>query len=288
MGAWFSKADRVHSNVTARLCLLDAPRPEPHAKESRPPPLASLVFYAILTTRSNHATRCLAIKRTWGAHLDWHQLVFYSDEAETRLSQLHVVPQAYPGAGLFASKYSVAQDRFTQLVMPDAVRRMASRNMSWLFWGDDDTFVWPENLHALLARHDSSQWVWLGQECGSDRAERSSFCGGAGFAMSMPLATVAACVVPQCVPYKRYAIASDRRMGMCFRELLNVSVSDSREFNSQPPHWYMTRVGGENRPTGFGKAATFHYLKTETRAVSPEQYYAALWSLTRAAHSARA
>ena len=287
MGAWFSKANRAHSNVTACLRHLDARQPEPHAKESSPPPLASLVFYAILTMHSNHATRCAAIKRTWGAHLDWHQLVFYSDEAETRLPQLHVVAQAAAGAELFSSKYSAAQDRFTHMVMPDAVRRMASRNMSWLFWGDDDTFVWPENLHALLARHDSSRWVWLGQECGSNRAERSSFCGGAGFAMSMPLARVTACVVPQCLPHKQLAIAYDRRMGMCFKDLLNVSVTDLREFNSQPPHWYMTRVGGRDRPTGFGKAATFHYLKADPRAVSPEHYYTALWSLTRAAYRAR-
>jgi len=157
-------------------------------------------------------------------------LVFYSDKAETRLQQLNVVPLADPNLTQSAV-YADAQDRFTYRIMPDVVRRMRALNMSWLLWADDDTFVWPENLQRLLAPYDSSRWIWLGQLCGPLRGRRA-FCGGAGFAMSYALARVAGCVAPLCAPYKKQETPYDRRMGVCFDDLLHVRVADVPEFNS--------------------------------------------------------
>ena len=244
--------------------------------------LVGRIFYAVLTTSRNHATRCMTIRRTWGARLPREHLVFYSDKAETRLQELNVVPLADPNLAPSAV-YADAQDRFTYRIMPDVVRRMRALNMSWLLWADDDTFVWPENLQRLLAPYDSSRWSWLGQLCGPLRGRRA-FCGGAGFAMSYALARVAGCVAPLCAPYKKTETPYDRRMGVCFDDLLHVRVADVPEFNSQPPHFYMTADGRRDRPTGYGAAVTFHYLKTDPRPVSPEEHYRALWAVTRAAY----
>ena len=97
--------------------------------------LVGRIFYAVLTTSRNHATRCMTIKRTWGARLPRDHLVFYSDKAETRLQQLNVVPLADPNLTQSAV-YADAQDRFTYRIMPDVVRRMRALNMSWLLWAD--------------------------------------------------------------------------------------------------------------------------------------------------------
>ena len=43
---------------------------------------------------------------------------------------------------------------------------MEALSCPWLAWLDDDTWLWPENLHHLLAAHDPTRWVWLGQKCG--------------------------------------------------------------------------------------------------------------------------
>ena len=128
------------------------------------------IFYAVLTMWKNHATRCTTIKKTWGAHLPWDHLIFYSDRPEPSLP-LNIVALAYPN--LAASRaYDDAQDRFTYRIMPHAARRMAALNMSWLLWADDDTFVWPENLQHLLAPYDPTRWAWFGQACPLYRGRR--------------------------------------------------------------------------------------------------------------------
>jgi hypothetical protein len=88
-------------------------------------------------------------------------------------------------------------------------------------------FVWPENLARLLSSYDPANWAWLGQvrnfprqwivptvarhksrnmlqplpsawqTCPEFRGQRA-FCGGAGFAMSVAMVRVAACVAPLC------------------------------------------------------------------------------------------
>lgn len=44
-------------------------------------------------------------------------------------------------------------------VLPHAHRVMQLQNASWLFVGDDDTFLWPENLQRVLRAYDASRWV---------------------------------------------------------------------------------------------------------------------------------
>ena len=241
------------------------------------------IFYAVLTMYKNHATRCMTIKKTWGARLPWDHLIFYSDRAETVLP-LNVV--ALADSNLPENRmYDDAQDRFTYRVMPHAAGKLAALNMSWLLLADDDTFVWPENLQHLVVPYDPRRWIWLGQRCPLFEGRRS-FCGGAGFVMSAALASVATCVLPLCKSLRATQREKpyDRVMGICLEELLHIRVADVPEFNSQPPHFYMTKDGQSDRPYGFGAAVTFHYLKTDLRPVTPEQHYEALWRLTRAGY----
>ena len=57
---------------------------------------------------------------------------------------------------------------------------------------------------------------------------------------------------------------SDRFLGRCFYEVLNVTIVDRREFCSQPPWFYWTPSGERDKPDGFGRPATFHYVKGES------------------------
>lgn len=208
--------------------------------------------------------------RTWGSAVPLGRLTFYSDQPETD-SRLPVVTLSN------VTGYEDAQDRFTYLIMPHAVERMEELGCTWLAWLDDDTWLFPDNLHHLLRRYDPTSWVWLGQRC--ENAIPSSFCGGAGFAMSYPLAKAAACVAPACTLHAEREKAYDRRLGVCLNHTLRVKITDTPEFNSQPPWFYMTADGRKDRPHGFGRATTFHYVKTPVRPITPEEHYTALWSL---------
>ena len=99
-------------------------------------------------------------------------------------------------------------------------------------------------------------------------------CGGAGWAMSVPLHTQLVGVLPGCAqryfePILRHSISTNRRavetesdrfFSRCLMYDLNVSIVDRSEFNSQPPLFYETPEGTVDRPRGYGNAATFHYL----------------------------
>ena len=262
------------------------------------------MYYAILTQGRNHHTRCATIARTWGAQVPMGHLTFYSDSPDPSSSLPIVVLSNVTG-------YEDAQDRFTYLIMPHALARMEALRLPWLAWLDDDTFVWPENLHRLLAKQDATDRVWVGQVCGLLRGSRS-FCGGAGFAMSHPLVVVAACVAPACVvvdsrtelPYDRNSAgtrtlaslplsplsftricvpAATGRMGVCLERILGLRIEDRVEFNSQPPVFYSTASGLIDRPRGFGHAVTFHYVRSSNKPITPEQHYSALYAVTRAA-----
>merc|ERR1719446_83199 len=101
--------------------------------------------------------------------------------------------------------------------------------------------------------------------------------------MSYPLVVVAACVAPACTREALTEVPYDRRMGVCFEQHLKISITDAPEFNSQPPFFYATQTGKRDRPYGYGKPATFHYVKNPSFPITPEEHYAALWQITHAA-----
>ena len=231
------------------------------------------VFFAVLTTSANHEGRCRTVMATWGSIVPPKCIVFYSDRPHTEL------PVLAQSINLPVS-YNAAQDRFTYEVLPDALSRMRKLDLQWLFYCDDDTFVWLENISPLLLGRDPNAWVWLGQRC----SERH-YCGGAGFLMSRAAVAEAAAIAPSACRQFGHVKASDERLGTCLRQLRNRTVDDRREFNSRPPGYYATAAGRTERPHGFGRAVTFHYL-TLGIGISPDEVYQGLFALTRAGISA--
>lgn len=250
-------------------------------------------LFAVLTMADNlprHAT----IAATWGALIPRDHLVLYTDGSPSANAGLTFVAHAAsqvlvptPPSPSTGPKYMVAQDRFTYLVLPDAVARMRALGAKWLYLGDDDTFVWPENLSALLRGCDPSEWHWLGQ--GS--ARNAMFAGGAGFVASRAFAIAAAAVVANCTDVAPMYHPYDARLGSCFALHLGARITDAKEFNSQSPPFYATSQGRLDRPAGIGRAVTFHYLKGGTirkaregeRPFAPDEFFRGLWMVTRAA-----
>lgn len=93
----------------------------------------------------------------------------------------------------------------------------------WLVFGDDDTVFFPENLVKTLSKYDHELWYYIGTN--SEIHEQNQFFsfdmafGGAGFAISYPLAKVLAKVLDSCLERYPHLYGSDSRVYTCLAEL---------------------------------------------------------------------
>ncbi|CAA0816083.1 Protein of unknown function (DUF604 [Striga hermonthica] len=96
-------------------------------------------------------------------------------------------------------------------------------NVRWFVFGDDDTIFFPENLVRTLSKYDHGLWYYVGSNSESF-AQNKAFSfemafGGAGFAISYPLAKVLAKVFDSCLERYPHLYGSDSRVQACVAEL---------------------------------------------------------------------
>lgn len=93
----------------------------------------------------------------------------------------------------------------------------------WFVFGDDDTVFFPENLVKTLAKYDHDLMYFIGSNSESFAQNRFfSFgmaYGGAGFAISYPLAKTLAKVLDSCLERYHHLYGSDGRISSCLAEL---------------------------------------------------------------------
>ncbi|KAM3395398.1 hypothetical protein P3S68_004404 [Capsicum galapagoense] len=96
-------------------------------------------------------------------------------------------------------------------------------NVRWFVFGDDDTIFFPENLVKTLSKYDHGFWYYIGTN--SESFMQNKFFsyemafGGAGFAISYPLAKVLAKVFDSCIERYPHLYGSDGRIHVCLTEL---------------------------------------------------------------------
>ncbi|XP_059661942.1 uncharacterized protein LOC132308018 [Cornus florida] len=96
-------------------------------------------------------------------------------------------------------------------------------NVRWFVFGDDDTVFFPENLLKTLSKYDHNLWHYIGTN--SEYYLQNKFFsfdmafGGAGFAISYPLARVLANVFDSCLERYPHLYGSDARIHSCVAEL---------------------------------------------------------------------
>lgn len=93
----------------------------------------------------------------------------------------------------------------------------------WFVFGDDDTVFFPENLVKTLSKYDHELWYYIGA---NSEIHGQNFLfsfdmafGGAGFAISYPLAKVLAKVFDSCLERYPHLYGSDSRIYTCLAEL---------------------------------------------------------------------
>ncbi|XP_051113961.1 uncharacterized protein LOC127239725 [Andrographis paniculata] len=96
-------------------------------------------------------------------------------------------------------------------------------NVRWFVMGDDDTVFFTENLVNVLNRYDHNQMYYIGAVSESvDQALVHSYTmgyGGAGFAISYPLAAELVTLLDGCIDRYAAAYGSDHKIGSCMSEI---------------------------------------------------------------------
>ncbi|KAL3642483.1 hypothetical protein CASFOL_013298 [Castilleja foliolosa] len=96
-------------------------------------------------------------------------------------------------------------------------------NVRWFVMGDDDTVFFTENLVNVLSKYDHEQMYYIGSNSESVNQNRfhsyEMAYGGAGFAISYPLAAELVRLLDGCI--NRYAenYGSDQKIGKCMNEI---------------------------------------------------------------------
>ncbi|KAM0054915.1 hypothetical protein Hdeb2414_s0006g00200141 [Helianthus debilis subsp. tardiflorus] len=96
-------------------------------------------------------------------------------------------------------------------------------NVRWFVFGEDDTLFFPENLVKTLSKYDHDLPYFIGSNSESFVQNRlfsfSMAFGGAGFAISYPLAKTLAKVLDSCLERYPHLYGSDGRIYSCLAEL---------------------------------------------------------------------
>ncbi|KAM7498261.1 hypothetical protein LguiA_022675 [Lonicera macranthoides] len=96
-------------------------------------------------------------------------------------------------------------------------------NVRWFVFGDDDTIFFPDNLVKTLSKYDHRLWYYVGANSESFMQNKffsfNMAYGGAGFAISYPLAKVLTKVFDSCLERYPHLYGSDARISSCLAEL---------------------------------------------------------------------
>jgi hypothetical protein len=127
------------------------------------------VFYAIMSCNGYLNSRCQWQKDTWLKHVqNW----------------TFIGPQMRPSHNMVG--YNTADDYNS---CPIKILKFIQNydvpaHIDWVAFVDDDTFIFPQRLHQVLATYDASQNLYIGSLLNNDWHYMS---GGAGFVVSRAL-----------------------------------------------------------------------------------------------------
>ena len=113
--------------------------------------------------------------------------------------------------------------RVARIVSEMVALNMSEEEVRWFVFGDDDTVFVPENLAKTLSKYDHTMRYYVGTYSEIyEQNEHFGFgmaFGGAGFAMSYPMAKVLAKVFDSCRERYTHLYGSDSRVYSCITEL---------------------------------------------------------------------
>ncbi|CAI9104620.1 OLC1v1003326C1 [Oldenlandia corymbosa var. corymbosa] len=135
----------------------------------------------------------------------------------------------------YTNKYGRRSAIRVARVVSETVALMNNNSdVRWFVFGDDDTVFFPDNLVKTLQKYDHGLWYYIGTnseyfETNKGNSFEMAF-GGAGFAISSPLAKVLGKVLDSCLIRYHGVYGSDARIHICLAEL-GVSLTHEPGFH---------------------------------------------------------
>ena len=227
------------------------------------------VAFGILTSERFLETRLASLRRTWLRRV--RHVVFYSESVVADLPTVRVTPP--PSEELVGGG---AWKNFPALV--DLQRRFPTK--AWIFFTDDDTYVFLESLLQALGKYDPNRDYYVGLywtpriDMEWTEVKLAYASGGAGYALSRAMLTRLAPVMPSCQDnFTRWA--GDIRVGKCVRDL-GVKITPGVGFHHEGHDKYQWNMDGGGFPYGHlssrasvaaGPVVTFHHLTVDAIAL---------------------
>ena len=126
----------------------------------------------VMTMKSNHATKTLAVSNTWAKHCD--KTLLMSDVEDPVLKTIKI--DTMPGRKHLTAKTMKAFDYIFISEM---------YTYDWFLKADDDTYVVLENLRFLLMNYSHDDPVYFGLHFDPKKKNRKGyFSGGGGYVLS--------------------------------------------------------------------------------------------------------
>jgi len=206
-------------------------------------PAESLLFVGVMTANRYLATRAAAVHDTWARRVPG-RVVFYSSETSVRppnaadlpLVRLPTVDDSYP-------------PQKKSFLMLQHMWDHYGGAYEWFMRADDDVYVRPDKLAALLRSVDSRKPVFIGQAGRGNQEEfgllsleyDENFCmGGPGVIMSRETLARVVPHIKHCLK-NLFTTHEDVELGRCVQKYAGVSCTWSYEVSDARPFRYLTR-----------------------------------------------
>ncbi|XP_025196445.1 chondroitin sulfate synthase 1-like [Melanaphis sacchari] len=239
-------------------------------------PPESLLFVGVMTANRYLATRAAAVHRTWARRVPG-RVVFYSSEASVRppgaadlpLVRLPTVDDSYP-----PQKKSFLMLQHMWDNYGDAYE--------WFMRADDDVYVRPDRLAALLRSVDSRKPVFIGQAGRGNQEEfgllsleyDENFCmGGPGVILSRETLARVVPHIKHCLK-NLFTTHEDVELGRCVQKYAGVSCTWSYEMQTILYHNSSGRDAftGKLKQKEVHRAITLHPVKQHSHMYRIHNY----------------
>ena len=185
------------------------------------------ILFGIASTQNSWPKRREVVKLWWKPH-QMRGCVFVDSPPHEDQSNNHTsyLPPLCISEDISRFRYTYRGGLRSAIRVARVVSETVALNHSdvrWYVFGDDDTVFFPENLVKTLSKYDHELWYYIGTR--SEIYEQNRFFsfemafGGAGFAISAPLARVLAKVFDSCLERYPHLYGSDGRVHSCLAEL---------------------------------------------------------------------
>ncbi|GER53247.1 hypothetical protein STAS_30754 [Striga asiatica] len=197
-----------------------------HAESPSPPPETSLdhLVFGIASNDKSWPNRKSYVRLWWRPHLT-RGCAFLETNA-TSTDHSNELPPVCVSGDTSRFRYTFRNGLRSAVRVARIVAETVALNhpnVRWFVFGDDDTVFFPENLARTLSKYNHELWYYVGSNSESFTQNKAfSFemaFGGAGFALSYPLAKVLAKVFDSCLERYPHLYGSDGRVQACVAEL---------------------------------------------------------------------